>query len=101
VEDKVKKVYFYNNYSPKEALRTRQSAEDLAALVTLLIALEAVRPGTILDLLLKVSLVNAGWTFHSSIRPEDRNACNKAQDDFLELLDEITRPSTGGTTNNY
>jgi hypothetical protein len=65
------------------------SDEAVAALVATIISLESIVPGTAENILIKLALIDGGFTSSMSIKPELAPAVVKAEKEFVEYLAHI------------
>lgn len=84
-----KKTFNYANFQPIEEFSRLQTADQLAALIALMIELETMRPGTIAYVLTKLSLVDGGFRLNSTVSESSAASAMRCQRDFLEEIGKL------------
>lgn len=90
------KMFSYENIGRLrgfEETRTNSLSSDeaVAALVATIISMESVVPGTAEHILIKLALIDGGFSSSMSVKPELSQAVVKAEKEFVEYLDHVVR----------
>lgn len=87
------KMFSYENIGRLRGLEGNvtflNSDEAVAALVATIISLESIVPGTAEHILIKLALIDGGFTSSMSIKPELAPTVVKAEKEFVEYLAHV------------